>query len=374
MRLLLADQSQAGYVGEVVTLDAPGESFLINNFPVHALGPVGTTFGYSPKLRPWLRENLHRFDFVVVNGLWQYLGYSAWKEIKGKKPYFVFTHGMLDPYFKKRYPLKHLKKMVYWFLSEYWVLKNATKVLFTTRAEARLAKESFMLHDWNELVVPYGSEQPPADTPERRESFFSQFPEVRGKKFLLFLGRIHPKKGCDLLVCSFAKMAKVDPEMMLVMAGPDQVGWKDKLDKIAQENGVAHKIVWTGMLTGDPKWGAMYSADAFVLPSHQENFGIAVAESLGCGVPVLLSDKINIAEEIRDDGAGLMEPDTQDGSDALLLQWAKMPAEKKAAMREQTFKTFDERYRMSRAGEVILKAAEEAVHGKAAHEPVRANA
>jgi len=159
-------------------------------------------------------------------------------------------------------------------------------------------------------------------------------------------------------------MAKVDPDMMLVMAGPDQMGWMDKLIKMAKKEGVADRIIWTGMLTGDAKWGAMYCADAFVLPSHQENFGIAVAESLGCGVPVLLSDQINIAEEIRDDGAGLMERDTQAGTDALLLKWAAMPEEQKAAMRAQTVLTFDERYKMSRTGEVILAAAKQVVAGR----------
>jgi glycosyltransferase involved in cell wall biosynthesis len=73
------------------------------------------------------------------------------------------------------------------------------------------------------------------------------------------------------------------------------------------------------MLKGDVKWGAFYASEAFALPSHQENFGIAVAEALACGKPALLADKVNIAPQIAADGAGLMQPDTQEGTDELLL-------------------------------------------------------
>jgi glycosyltransferase involved in cell wall biosynthesis len=132
--------------GEVVTLDDPAAAFLCEfPFPVHAFGPQRSVYGYSPKLMPWLKANRRRFDGVVVHGLWQYLGVSTARSMRGRIPYVVFTHGMLDPYFKHAFPWKHAKKWVYWLLAEYWVLRFASRVLFTCEFESNLAKRSFWL-------------------------------------------------------------------------------------------------------------------------------------------------------------------------------------------------------------------------------------
>jgi glycosyltransferase involved in cell wall biosynthesis len=100
------------------------------------------------------------------------------------------------------------------------------------------------------------------------------------------------------------------------------------------------------MLRGDAKWGAFYAAEAFVLPSHQENFGIAVAEALACGRPVLLSDKVNIAADIAEDGAGLMEADTADGTERLLERWIALRDEEREAMAARALDCFQARYDM----------------------------
>src|SRR6185369_13539161 len=130
-------------------------------------------------------------------------------------------------------------------------------------------------------------------------AFFAAFPALKGRQFLLFLGRVHPKKGCDLLIRAFAKsLDKIAPDMDLVMAGPDQVNWVPELKALTKRLGVDNRVHWPGMLTGALKWGAFHSADALVLPSHQENFGIAVAEAMACCTPALISDKVNIWREV----------------------------------------------------------------------------
>lgn len=345
-----------GYVGEVVTLDDPGAPFLENySFPVHALGPVNTVYGYTAKLMPWLRTNGDRFDGVIVNGLWQYCGYAAWRSFAGKKPYVVFTHGMLDPYFKTRFPAKHLKKWAYWLLSEYWVLRGAKRVLFTTNAEEVLAKQSFWLHSWKGFVVPYGATGPDGDPEMQLRAFYASFPRLEGCRFLLYLGRIHRKKGCDMLIDAFAKAAAADPTLHLVMAGPDQQLWSTELQRTAESAGVASRVHWPGMLKGDVKWGAFYASEAFILPSHQENFGIAVAEALGCGRPVLLSDKVNIAADIAADGAGLMEEDTPEGTLRLLEQWIGFSEEQRRKMNGLARDCFDRRYDMKRNARKIIR-------------------
>ena len=80
------------------------------------------------------------------------------------------------------------------------------------------------------------------------------------------------------------------------------------------------------MLRGDPKWGALYGAEAFILPSHQENFGIAVADALSCGAIPLISDKVNIASDVAADGAAIVEPDTLDGTHRLLERFLALSA------------------------------------------------
>lgn len=345
VRRLAQAYREAGHEAEVVTLDSPDAPYLKGApLTVHALGPGMGKYGYSAKLLPWLRANVARFDGVVVNGLWQYHGLAAWRACKGRVPYAVFTHGMLDPWFKRTYPLKHVKKWPYWALVEYKLLRDATRVLFTSEAEQQLAEESFWLHKWKGEVVPYGTPGPQGDADKLKAAFYAACPGLKGQRFLVFLGRIHPKKGCDLLVEAFARIAGDVPELQLLVAGPDQTGWARDLRAKAAKLGVADRVHWPGMLTGDAKWGALYASEAFILPSHQENFGISVAEALACGRAVLISDKINIYAEIEMDGAALVEEDTLAGTERLLRRWIELSADERARMGAAARRCFEARY------------------------------
>ena len=134
-----------GRMVEIATLDDPDAAF-VKRFPlpIHPLGPVWSKYGYTSRLLPWLRSHASEFDLVIVNGLWQYTSFAVWQALRHRTtPYVVFPHGMLDPWFKQRYPLKHVKKWLYWPWAEYRVLRDASAVLFTSEDERRLAKESF---------------------------------------------------------------------------------------------------------------------------------------------------------------------------------------------------------------------------------------
>ena len=128
------------------------------------------------------------------------------------------------------------------------------------------------------------------------------------------------------------------------MAGPDEVGLTPKLQALAVEQGVADRVIWPGMLAGDAKWGAFRAAEAFVLPSHQENFGIAVAEALSCGTPVLISTEVNIHGDVSACGAGQVEPDTLGGTEALLRRWAAVTPEERVEMRERALLCWRSRF------------------------------
>ena len=347
----------AGRQTEIVSLDSPDDPWVKEcPLPVHALGPLRSNYGFTAKLKPWLGANHGNYDAVVVNGLWQYSGLGVWRALRGTDtPYFVYPHGMLDPWFKRAYPLKHLKKWLYWPWAEYRILRDAAAVLFTSEGERRASRESFWFYRCNEIVVSYGVAAPPENGEAAKQATLGRFPELRGRRVFLFFGRIHEKKGCDLLLRAFAKVAATDDSIRLVFAGPDQTGWAGDLKALAETLGISGKVVWTGMLSGDFKWGMLRLAETFILPSHQENFGIAVAEALACGTPVLISNKVNIWREILDDDAGLVDDDNQPGTDRLLQNWIALPPERRDAMRGNTTGCFLARFEVAKAAASIVQ-------------------
>lgn len=341
----------------VATVDDPKAPFLSDfPLPVYALGPGFTRYGYAPRLLPWLRAHVSDFDVVVVNGLWRYPGVAAWRALHGSDtPYFVFTHGMLDPWFKRRYPFKHLKKWLFWPWTDYRLLRDAQAVLFTCEEEAAQARKSFWLYRCNEVVVNYGTDRPKGDGDTQRRIFAERFPHLRKARICLFMGRIHPKKGCDLLIKAFASTLACDPRWHLVMAGPDVAGWKARLIELANSLGIADRITWADLISGDLKIGALRAAEVFVLPSHQENFGIAVAEALACGTPALISDKVNTWREIKADRAGLAAPDNLAGTCSLFRGWVEMSEADRLAMRESALLCFEKRFHIVPAAASVLR-------------------
>jgi glycosyltransferase involved in cell wall biosynthesis len=345
VRMFVQAHQRIGDQVEVVTVDDPKSGYeRAVDCEVHACGPRSSNYGYSPRLVQWLRANYSRFDGVIVNGLWQFHGVAARSVLSGKRPYVVFSHGMLDPYFMRRYPLKHIKKLAYWTLHEHRNLNQAQAVCFTTQEEMRVAGIGFPFKKFRSVVVSFGAPGPSGDPEELKTAFRTQFPELVNRPYLLFLGRINPKKGCDLLLEAFSQIAP--QELHLVMAGPDDVGWRPELEIQADKLGISERVHWTGMLRGDIKWGSYYCAEAFILPSHQENFGIAVADALACGVIPLISDKVNIAQDIENDGAGLMEADTLDGTSKLIRRYLAMSQSARDEMRRRAIICYDRRYGM----------------------------
>lgn len=364
IRQLQAPLKQLGMEVEIVCCDAPDAPWLATSgLPtIHALGPVRMGYSYTPHLLPWLRENAPRFDAIIVEGIWQYHGLAVRQALASTKvPYFVFTHGMLDPWFKHTYPLKHLKKWLYWPWAEYRVLRDARAVIFTCEDERLLARQSFWLYRANEAVTTYGTSSPPNNGNELAQRFLAAHPHLQGKRIVLFLSRIHEKKGCDLLLDAFAQVAKTDEHLHLVMAGPDQTGWAATLRAQAEKLGIVDRISWPGMLQGDGKWGAFYAAEVFCLPSHQENFGIVVAEALACGKPVLISNKVNIWREIETDAAGFVDEDTVDGTVRNLRRWLVLDAEGYVQMSDRARQSFVTRFHIRRAAERLVEIIQEHV-------------
>jgi glycosyltransferase involved in cell wall biosynthesis len=339
VRASIRAMAEMGVENEVVCCDAPDTEWIGRDaFPLHALGPGRFGFSYTPRLGPWLRENAGRFHAVVVHGMWQWPGICAFRALAsmGKSklfndsplvtrhpPLFLMPHGMLDPWFQRDRSrrMKAVRNFFYWWLVERRVVNGADALLFTCEEELRLARQTFGgYHPRREINVGYGIPEPPSFSESMQAAFLERVPGLGERPYLLFLGRIHPKKGVDLLASAYSQILKTEklktdfPD--LVIAGP---GWDSQFGRrVAAAVGEHPKIHRVGMLEGAAKWGALYGCDAFVLPSHQENFGIAVVEALACNKPVLISNKVNIWREIEKDGAGLVEEDSVAGTVRLL--------------------------------------------------------
>ena len=344
-------QTEDGDRVQVVSFDDPSdEAARAFKYPLVALGPCKTFYGYTPRLAAWLRNHARDYDVVLVHGIWQYHSTAAWQVLrKLGVPYAIYTHGMLDPGHHKVSRLKQFKKQLYWWMLEFRVLRDAAAVLFSTEEERRLAPEGIWpLRLSRSMVVPHGLEEPQGDAKAQREAFLTRFPELRGQRILLFLGRFDPKKGVKLLIDAYAQRAEAHPDVTLVMAGPDQGPESEALKKRIPER-LAGRVVWTGLLLNEEKWGAFRAAEAFIIPSHTENYCIAAVESLACGVPVLMSNKVNIHPTVSAHKAGFVENDDEAGCLRLLDRWLATSRPDWGKMRENAQLCYRKEFVMSDA-------------------------
>ncbi|MDB5138884.1 MAG: glycosyl transferase family 1 [Mucilaginibacter sp.] len=360
------EMKQFNIVTEVVCLDPPDSSYLRNeDLIIHALGSTNGFWRYNVHLKPWLKTNAGRFDVIIINGLWSYHSYAAWyavnaakKRSTGKFPrLLVMPHGMLDPYFQraKDRRLKAVRNWIYWKLLERKVVNDADGLLFTCETELLLARKTFTpYHPRNEYNVGYGIVSPPAFHQAMSVAFSSHCPGLDEDGYLLFISRIHPKKGIDLLISAYIQLhkefiaaKKKIPKLVIAGPGMNTRFGKGLMQQLDHAPEVKPHVVFSGMLDGDAKWGAFYGCEAFVLPSHQENFGIAVAEALACGKPVLISEEVNIWREIMTEGAGIIEKDSLTGVLKMLREWLNMPKEKHILMGDRARKAYQKHFTVS---------------------------
>lgn len=250
-------------------------------------------FRYAPELRPWLRSNLRRFSGVILHGIWVHWGWSASQECaRADVPYACFLHGMLDCWpFHGQGLAKRFKKEVCWRVRERKILQHAKCLLFTTERERRVTRETVALPNTPSRVIAYG-----ADISARDGNAVECIPELAGKKFVLFLGRLHPKKNPDLLLRAWAQSGA--SSWTLVFAGPGEHRYQQYLFELTQKLGLQSQVRFLDFVDGPRKTWLFRHAQWFLLPSSHENFGVAVLEAIQHGCPVAISDQVALADDL----------------------------------------------------------------------------
>lgn len=371
IRGMAASLLEYGCVSDVVCLDNPDATWIAKDaFTTHALGKGTGVWSRNPALEAWLNSHLGDYDAVIVHGLWLYHTYAARKAMSRRRKagkrlpkMYVMPHGMLDPWFQKMSvrPVKAVRNWIFWKLLEHKVVNQADALLFTCEEEKIRAGQAFRPYRPNQQhIVGLGVAEAPAFQLEMRTAFAERC-NLSGKPYILFLGRIHPKKGVDLLIKAWSELQKSQSKsqisgLTLVIAGPGlDSPFGAEMQTLAASECAPGTVHFPGMLSGDSKWGAFYGCEAFILPSHQENFGIAVVESLACGKPVLISNQVNIWREIVEGQGGYSADDTLQGTRELLrhgLEISKSPG----SMASQAREVFQSQYDARRAAHRVCTA------------------
>jgi glycosyltransferase involved in cell wall biosynthesis len=390
LKTMIAGLPKEKASNEVVCMDNVNSSYL-NGIPfmVHALGNGKTSWRYNKRLISWLMANLTYFDVVIVHGLWHYPGYATRAALKRLADgassillpkLMVMPHGMLDPYFQRaaNRKLKAVRNILFWKLIERKLINEADALLFTSDEEMTLANLPFKPYQpKSAFVVGLGVEPPPLFTEMMRDAFVACCAGLNNSPYILFLGRIDEKKGVDLLILAYAKAMNaletnqsnipvlgVMPKLVIAGPGLDTAYGRKVQHMVLQNRSLRNMVLFPGMLSGDAKWGAFYQAEAFILPSHQENFGVAVVEALACGLPVLISNQVNIWREINEMGGCFVSGDTMEGTFKLFEFWNKSSYKQKQAMSRNAMLAFNKYFSTQPAAKRLLKAIHDTVRAE----------
>ena len=300
-------------------------------------------WGFSIPLAQALRKTIRDYDIVHIHSLYLFHNMVAANYCrKYNIPYLICSHGTLDPYIYKRH---RLRKSIMEFLFERRNIRNAAAIHFITEEEKEIAAP--YICGTPGIVVPLGLNLSEYENLPDRGTFRSMHPETRDKKIVLFFGRLNFKKGLDILAQAFGRVAKKRDDVCLVLAGPDNEGFGDKVRLWLNKEGVLARAIFTGMLLGKDKLAVLQDADMFVLPSYSENFGISVVEAMACGLSVIISDKVNIWREVKESGAGKVAPCDADRFAEIILELLDNP-EMARQMGEKGKALVKERYQWSK--------------------------
>ncbi len=240
--------------------------------------------GFQPSASRYLSKLASsELDIIHNHGLWMFPNlYARQAALQNKIPLVISPRGMLETWSLKN---SWYKKWLVWFLYEQKNLHSAAFFHATSADELQSIRKLGFKQPI--AFIPNGINIPSLNQQPTKKVLIDLFPELTDKKWLLFLSRIHPKKGLENLLYVWDKISKKFLDWHLIIAGPDLIGYQAKIEKLTAELDLQTQVTFTGMLSGETKASALGNADLLVLPTHSENFGIVIAESLAHAVPVI---------------------------------------------------------------------------------------
>jgi len=296
---------------------------------VELIGQAYGKLSRHPDLAAAVDRAVAGADVVHVHALWEEIQHQAPRAAQRRGvPYVVTPHGMLAPWSRAQGGWVHRwGKRAYLLLRLRRNLDRAAAIHFTTPAERDLVAPMRLRPP--SIVEPVGIDFSEFEQLPPRGLFRERYPQLRDRQMVLFLSRLSPQKGLDVLIPA---MIRVNDDALLVVAGPDYDSYGQRVRGWVSELLLQDRVIFTGMLHGAERIQALRDADLFVLPSHHENFGIVVAEAMAAGTPVVISREVNIWQEVVAAGAGaaVRSGDDQELA-AELRRWLADPAIRDAA-------------------------------------------
>lgn len=275
-------------------------------------------------------------DAAHFHGLWQPAYCTLARQYSAQRvPFVVSPHGMLEPWAWRH---KRWKKLPYWHLIEAPWIRRATAVLATASGEARRIAE--FLPKSRVETLPLGLTGNTRPDHEAARARLGWKPEER---VLLYLSRIHEKKGLDLLLEALAQNTVPQSTRMVVVGPEDQLDFVARCRDFARTNAARlPPIEWIGPVWGEERWPYLQGADLFCLPTHSENFGLAVLEASQVGTPALTTTETPWAETLPKQGGFIAKPTVESVAAELQKHFSRpssSPADR-TALSDWAFRTY----------------------------------
>ena len=348
-----------GFKIEILTLDK--KKFNHPHIKIHNIRSFFfDKYKFSFELIRWLKKNRDQYDLFIIHGLWQFQTLVARIFLKDK--YVVFSHGQLDPFFRLNF-IKRIKKQLYWKIIEKKNLLNSRSLLITSIGEKNSLKNTYVnTFNIKKKNIKYGIYKEKINEKKVLNKFYNKFPELKKKKFYLFLGRYHEKKGCEIIINSINSLKK-NFNSKILFAGPiNKTKYEQKLLELIKKNKLEKIILFSNALYGDEKWGAIKASKAMLLPSHGENFGISLVEALSLKKPVITTDKVNISKVIKKFNAGLISKNNLNSFKLRLKEFENYKQKTLSLISSNALNCFKKNFDLSNKNESFSKTIKEFIN------------
>ncbi|MBF2018296.1 MAG: glycosyltransferase [Rivularia sp. T60_A2020_040] len=283
-------------------------------------------YKFSVDLLKWLNNHAHEYDLAHIHALFSPLSSTAAAVCRAKKlPYILRPLGTLDPADLRK---KKQLKQIYAAILERANIAKAAAIHFTSEQEAKVSHRFGAIT--KDLVIPLGVKEREKKCRDAKKFVSDQFNIPDNVPIVLFMSRIDPKKGLDLLIPALEKLLNEQLDFHFVLAGtnPQDPSYEQKIKSQIQASSLNKDTTITGFVTGELKYALLEAADLFVLPSYYENFGIAVAEAMVAGIPVVISDQVHICQEVSSSESGWVGQTNVESMVDLLREALKDPEER----------------------------------------------